>query len=195
MIDTRRYQWMIGAIGLLLVVCFSIYLYAHGGHTRPGVPAGGQLHHFVAPLATSKLDVPANVAPHCDPARPARQGLNVCGRRPIVLEFFVVGAAPCIKGVDALQHVAGRFPGVQFAAVAAGGDRRPTLALVRSRHWRLPVAYDMTASVAALYDVAVCPMIEVAGRGGVVKRLLIGERWDRAGALTVALHRVLSRRS
>jgi hypothetical protein len=195
MIDTRRYQWMIGAIGLLLVVCFSIYLYAHGGHTRPGVPAGRELHHFVAPLATSNLEVPANVAPHCNPARPAKQGLNVCGRRPIVLEFFALGATPCIKGVDALQQVAGRFPGVQFAAVAAGGDRSPTLALVRSQHWRLPVAYDMTASVAALYDVAVCPMIEIAGRDGVVKRLLIGERWDRAALLIATLHRVLSRRS
>jgi hypothetical protein len=195
MIDTRRYQWMIGAIGLVLVVCFSIYLYAHGGHTRPGVPAGRELHHFVAPLATSNLDVPANVAPHCNPLRPAKQGLNVCGREPIVLEFFALDATPCIKGVDALQQVASRFPGVQFAAVAAGGDRRPTLALVRSQHWRIPVAYDMTASVAALYDVALCPMIEVAGRGGVVKRLLIGERWDRPGPLTAALNRVLSRRS
>ena len=41
MIDTRRYQWMIGGIGLVLVVAFSVYLYAHGGgHTHPGVPAG-----------------------------------------------------------------------------------------------------------------------------------------------------------
>jgi len=187
MIDTRRYQWIIGGIGLLLVICFSIYLYAHGGHTRPGVTAGRRLHPFVAPLATSDLDVPANVAPHCDPAHPAQKGLNVCGSEPLVLEFFATDAAPCIRGIDALQQVAPRFPGVQFAAVAAGGDRGATLALVRSRHWTIPVAYDMTASVAALYDVTVCPMIDVAGHDGVVKRLLIGERWERTAALTVAL--------
>jgi thiol-disulfide isomerase/thioredoxin len=195
MIDTRRYQWMIGGIGLLLVVCFSIYLYAHGGHTRPGVPAGRELHHFVAPLATSDLNLPANVAPHCDPARPAKQGLNVCGREPIVLEFFAIGATPCIRAVDALQQVAHRFPGVEFAAVAAGGNRRQTLAVVRSQHWSMPVAYDMTASVAALYDVTLCPMIEVAGRGGVVKRLLIGERWERPAALAATLRGVLSAHS
>ncbi len=191
MIDTRRYQRMIGGIGLLLVVSFSVYLYAHGKQTSPGVPAGGSLHRFVAPLATGRLDLAANVAPHCDPARPAKHGLNVCGRAPIVLEFFVPGATPCIRGVDALQRVSTRFPGVEFAAVAAGGERRQTLALVRSHRWRIPVAYDMTASVAALYDVAVCPMIEVAGAGGIVKRLLIGERWDRPAALIAALRRAI----
>jgi hypothetical protein len=191
MIDPRRYQRMIGAIGLLLVVCFSVYLYAHGGHTSPGVPAGGRLHRFVAPLATGRLDVPANVSPHCDPAHPAKDGLNVCGHGPIVLEFFVPSAKPCIRGIDTLQQVSSRFPGVQFAAVAAGADRRPTLALVRSHHWRIPVAYDMTASVAALYDVPVCPMIEVAGAGGIVKRLLIGERWARPAALTAELRRAI----
>jgi hypothetical protein len=192
MIDTRRYQWMIGGIGLLLVVCFSIYLHTRGGHAHPGVAAGRPLHHFVAPLATSGLDVPANVAPHCDPAHPARQGLNVCGREPIVLAFFALGAKPCIRAVDAMARVADRFPGLQFAAVAVGADRRPTLALVRSRHWKIPVAYDMTGSVAVQYDVTLCPMIEVAGRGGVVKRLLIGERWEHPAALAAAIRRAVA---
>ena len=44
MIDTRRYQVMIGAVGLLLVVVFSIYLYANGGRgSHPGVAAGQPL--------------------------------------------------------------------------------------------------------------------------------------------------------
>jgi AhpC/TSA family len=192
-IDTRRYQWMVGGIGLLLVVAFSVYLFVQGGgHNHPGVRAGQPLRKFVAPLATSDLDVPANVAPRCDPARPARRGLNVCGRKPIVLEFFALDAAPCIRAVDALQRVAPSFPGVQFAAVAADAGKHATLALVRSHHWTLPVAYDSTAAVAQLYDVAVCPLIEVAGRGGVVKRLLIGDRWERAGALAAVLRHVLS---
>ena len=39
MIDTRRYRWMIGIFGLVLVIVFSIYQFAtHGvGHDRrPG---------------------------------------------------------------------------------------------------------------------------------------------------------------
>jgi len=190
MIDTRRYQWMIGAIGLTLVVAFSVYLFVRGGgHGHPGVRAGQPLHHFVAPLATSDLDVPANVAPRCDPARPARRGLNVCGREPIVLEFFALGAAPCIRAVDALQKVAPQFPDVSFAAVAAGGGKRATLALVRSHHWTIPVAYDSDAAVAQLYDIDVCPLIEIARRGGIVDKLLIGERWEHPAALARELRR------
>jgi hypothetical protein len=192
MIDTRRYQWRVGLIGLVLVAAFSVYLYVHGGgHNHPGVREGQTLRNFVAPLATSDLDAPANVAPRCDPARPARRGLNVCGREPIVLEFFALNAPPCIRAVDALQQVATHFPGTEFAAVATGASKGGTLALVRSHHWTIPVAYDSTAAVAQLYDVAICPLIEVAGRGGVVRRLLIGERWERAAALAGALHHVL----
>ena len=47
MIDTRRYQWMVGGIGLALVIAFSIYLYASGGgRNHPGVRAGRPLLHF-----------------------------------------------------------------------------------------------------------------------------------------------------
>lgn len=195
MIDTRRYQRMIGGIGVLLLAAFSAYLYlAPVRHNHPGVRAGQPLHRFVAPLATSDLNVPANVAPRCDPARPARRGLNVCGRGAIVLDLFALGARPCVRSVDALQALARRFPQATFAAVAAGGGKRATLALVRARHWTIPVAYDSTAAVAQLYDVAACPMIEVAGGGGIVRRLLIGERWERVGTLAPVLRRVLSER-
>jgi hypothetical protein len=184
---------MIGGLGLLLVVAFSVYLYVNGGRgTHPGVAAGRPLKHFVAPLATSDLNAPANVSPRCDPARPARRGLNVCGRRPIVLAFFAVGAKPCIRAVSSLQAIAKRFPRVTFAAVAAGGNKAATLKLVHQHHWTIPVGYDSTAAVAQLYDVTVCPMIEVARHGGSVSRLLIGERWERATSLTPALAHVLS---
>ena len=191
MIDTRRYQWMIGGFGLLLVVLFSVYLYTHSRHTSPGLRAGAVLHRFVAPLATSNLDAAANVNPHCNPARPAKRGLNVCGRQPLVLEFFALDAPPCIKAVDALQRVAAEFPGIEFAAVAAGGDQAGTRALIKRHHWTIPVAYDTTGSVGELYDVTICPLIEVAGRGGVVRRLLIGERWEHASALARELRPLL----
>jgi hypothetical protein len=195
MIDTRRYQLMIGAIGLLLVVAFSVYLYVNGNRgTHPGIRAGQPLKHFVAPLATSNLNAPANVAPRCDPARPARRGLNVCGRGPIVLAFFAIGGKPCVRAVSALQALAPRYPQATFAAVAAGGAKRATLKLIHEHHWTIPVAYDSTAAVAELYGVDVCPMIEVARNGGIVSRLMIGERWEHRAALANALTQVLSER-
>ncbi len=195
MIDTRRYQWMVGGFGLLMVVLFSLYLYTHSRHSSPGVPAGQRLHHFVAPLATSDVDLAANVNPRCNPARPATNGLNVCGRGPLVLEFFALGAAPCIRAVDTLQRVSREFPGVRFAAVAAGGDRAGTRALVRSHRWSIPVAFDTSGAVGELYDVTICPMIEVTGAHGVVRRLLIGERWERPEALASELRPLLQTQS
>ncbi|MDE3134469.1 MAG: redoxin domain-containing protein [Acidobacteriota bacterium] len=192
MIDTRRYQWMVGAIGLALVIAFSIFMYLAPAHrTHPGVAAGHRLRRFVAPLATSDLNVPANAAPRCNPAHPARRGLNVCDRGPMVLAFFATDGKPCVRAVSALQRLAPQFPQASFAAVAAGGSKQATLKLVRKHHWTLPVAYDSSAVIAQLYDVSVCPLIEVAGRGGTVRRLLIGERWSRPAALVAVLRRVL----
>ncbi len=193
MIDTRRYQWMIGGIGLALVVAFSVVMYlAPARHTHPGIRAGQRLRRFVAPLATSDLNVAANTAPRCNPAHPALRGLNVCDRGPMVLAFFATDGKPCVKAVSALQRLSGRFPKTVVAAVAAGGSKQATLALVHKYHWTIPVAYDSSTAVAQLYGVTVCPMIEVAGRGGIVKRLLIGEHWDRATALAPELANVLS---
>jgi hypothetical protein len=195
MIDTRRYQWMIGGIGLALVVAFSVFMYLSPGHRgHAGVRAGQRLLRFVAPLATSDLNVPANTSPRCNPAHPARRGLNVCDRGPIVLEFFATDAKPCIKAVSTLQSLAPRFPGTIFAAVAADGQKQATLKLVRAHHWTIPVAYDSSTAVAQLYGIAICPLIEVAERGGTVTRLLIGERWEHRAALADALDGLLSHR-
>ncbi|HWE59430.1 MAG TPA: hypothetical protein VG228_07015 [Solirubrobacteraceae bacterium] len=192
MIDTRRYQLMIGAIGLVLVIAFSVVMYlTPSRHMRPGVRAGQPLPRFVAPLATSDLYVAANTAPRCDPARPARRGLNVCDRGPLVLAFFVTNGKPCIRAVSALQQLSTRFPATGFAAVAAGGSKQATLRLVHRHHWTIPVAYDASMAVAQLYGVTVCPLIEVAGADGIVKRLLIGDRWQSTQALAPELAGVL----
>jgi hypothetical protein len=188
-IDTRRYQRMIGGFGLLLLVAFSIYLYARGGSTTPGVPPGQRLHNFVAPLATSDLDVPANPHPRCNPRRPARRGLNVCGRRPIVLGFFVLGSARCEREVTALQAVYREFPRLTVAAVAVNAGRRGTDRAVRAHHWTIPVAYDSSGVIGELYGVVVCPIVELAGRGGVVSARLIGEGWDDPARLEARVRR------
>lgn len=192
MIDTRRYQWMVGGLGLVLIVAFSVFLYAHGGSGGPGVPAGQRLHRFVAPLATNDRDPTANVRPVCDPRHPARHGLNICGREATVLAFFAADSKQCIRSVDALQQIAPQLPGTKVAAVAIGAGQTQTLALVREHHWRIPVGYDSSGAVGQLYDVQVCPLIEVARRGGVVAGRLIGDGWIRPGTLATRVRQLLS---
>jgi hypothetical protein len=191
MLDTRRYQWMVGATGLVLVIAFSIYLSTLGGSAGPGVAAGRRLHLFVAPLASSDLDAPANPHPRCDSLRPALRGLNVCGRTPLVLAFFVLGARPCEREVAALQAVSRRFPRTVFAAVAVDAGRTATARLVRARHWSIPVAYDETDVIGREYGIAVCPVVELSATGGVVERRLIGETWSRPARLAAAIRRWL----
>jgi thiol-disulfide isomerase/thioredoxin len=189
-IDTRKYQWMIGGFGLFLLLIFSVYMWAHNGAGTPGVAAGQPLHRFVAPLASSDLDATANTHPRCDPAHPARRGLNVCGRRPIVLTLFALGAKPCVREVDTLQRLAASFPAVQFAAVAINADRRATAALRRRHHWTIPVAYDQTGVIGELYGMSVCPILELARAGGVVEQRLIGEHWEQPAALAAAVRKL-----
>ena len=190
---TRRYQAMIGGFGLLLVIAFSIYLYATNGVSAPGIAPGKPLHRFVAPLATSDLNVSANANPRCNPARPSPRGLNVCGRTPIVLDLFATGAGPCVRSVDTLERLAPRFPHIQFAAVAVQASKASAEALVRSHHWTIPVAYDSDGAIEQIYGVAVCPLIELARRGGVVEQRLIGKTWIDTARLAAQVRRLEQR--
>jgi hypothetical protein len=194
-IDTRPYRWAIGIFGLVLVVAISIYQFASNGTASPGVAPGKQLHRFVAPLATSGVNYDANMNPRCDPARPNPQALNVCGRGPLVLAFFVTGSSACTRQVDALQSLSRQFSPsvVQFAAVAIRANRAATAAEVRSHHWTIPVAYDRDGAVGQTYGVEICPIAEIARRGGLVARRLIGEHWSTAAALSGQIHAVFGR--
>jgi peroxiredoxin len=185
-IDTRPYRWMIGIIGLVIVIAISVYQFASHGVGNTGVTAGHRLRDFAAPLAATNLEGDANDHPTCSAARHDPRALNVCllaRRGPLVLSFFVPGASQCVRQVNALQTLAARFPSLQFAAVAIGGSHRATAALVRTHRWTIPVAYDSDGRVGALYGVAACPMVELAARGGVVRDRLIGDRWQTAAAL------------
>jgi hypothetical protein len=187
-IDTRRYGWMIGIVGLVLVIAVSIYQFATHGVGTTGVPPGQRLHYFAAPLAATTLVGDPNLNPPCTLARHDPRALNVCllaRRTPLVLSLFVAGSRDCERQVDALQALSRRFSpsAVRFAAVAVHAGRAATAKLVRAHHWTIPVAYDRDGSVGQLYGVAICPMAELAYRGGVVRDRLIGDQWQTNGAL------------
>jgi peroxiredoxin len=187
---------MIGIFGLLLVVAISIYQFARHGVGTTGVPPGHRLHFFAAPLAASTLNGDPNLDPPCTLARHDPRALNICllsRRAPLVLAFFVTGSTDCRRQVDALQALSGEFPvgAVQFAAVAVNASHSDTAALVRSHHWTIPVAYDRDGAVGALYGVEVCPMVELAYRGGIVKDRLIGDHWVTGTALAPRVRALL----
>ncbi|MDQ6732279.1 MAG: hypothetical protein M3022_18795, partial [Actinomycetota bacterium] len=198
-VDTRRYRWMIGIFGIALVLIASVYQFATNGVASTGVAPGHRLHWFAAPLATSTLVGDPNVSPPCTLARHDPRALNICliaAERPLVLSLFVIGSADCEHQVDALQTLSRRYPAVQFAAVAINASRGDTAALVRSHHWTIPVAYDRDGAVGGLYGVAVCPMAELADRGGIVRDRLVGDQWqtlDEIAPRVAALARAAGR--
>ena len=95
--------------------------------------------------------------------------------------------------MDVLQTLSRRYPGVQFAAVAISGSRADTAALVRSHHWTIPIAYDRDGAVGGLYGVAVCPMAELAARGGIVRDRLVGDQWQTVAEIGSPSRRAGSR--
>ncbi|MGI8428357.1 MAG: hypothetical protein ACR2OB_03420 [Solirubrobacteraceae bacterium] len=197
----RASAWIVGIIGLGLMVAFSVYqgqAGSRGSRAAPGVPAGRPLHYFAAPLAASTLDGDANIAPPCTPARHDPRALNTClllRRAPLVLALFVSGAKNCVRLIDTIQALSRRFPPerVQFAALAVRAGHSQIEAIVRSHGWTIPVAYDRDGALGALFGVQACPMVELARRGGVVAQRLVGDHWLYAGALAARVRALLGR--
>jgi peroxiredoxin len=197
-VDVRRYRWTIGIIGIVVVIAVSVVQFATHGTASTGVAPGGRLHWFAAPLAASDLQGDANLRPPCTLAAHDPRALNLCldaRRGAVVLAFFVPGSSQCVRQVDALQALSRRFPAsrVTFAAVAVNASHATTARLVRSHRWTIPVAYDADGSVGGRYGVVVCPMAELAARGGIVRDRLIGDRWGSAAALAPRVAALLSR--
>lgn len=198
-IDNRRYGWAVGVLAVVLVIGFVLYaLSAHDNAVTAGVPAGGQLHLFAAPLAASTLNGDANLNPPCTLARHDPRALNVCllaKRGPLVLDFFVTGASPCEREIDAMQALARQpaFRAVQWAAVAVNGSHAAVAKAVRTHGWTIPVAYDADGAVGGAYGVTACPLLELANRGGTVAQRLIGEHWQNEGALAARVRTLLAR--
>jgi hypothetical protein len=196
-IDTRRYRWAIGGLGLTLVLVLSVYEFATHGVGSAGVMAGKRLHMFSAPLASSNLEGDANANPPCSPAKHDPRALNICllvRRTPLVLAFFVTGSDSCTREVDTLQRVSASYATseVAFAAVAVKASHAETRSLAGRRGWTIPVAYDRDGTIGELYGVAICPLIELAARGGTVAQRLIGERWLSPAALDARVRALLA---
>ena len=188
-LDTRRYGWAVGVLAAALAIGFLLYtLTSHSSSGTAGVPAGGRLHLFAAPLAASTLSGDANLNPPCTLARHDPRALNVClliKRGPLVLAFFVTNSSQCEREVDTMQALASRpaLRPVQFAAVAVNGSHAVTAKAVRAHGWTIPVAYDADGAVGGAYGVTACPLLELARRGGTVAQRLIGEHWLDENAL------------
>jgi peroxiredoxin len=170
---TRRYGWIVGVVGLLLIAY--VTLNTIRTQSREAPQEGKQLPAFATPLAVSSLNGDANVARRAGSGasgkRPACEVrgdsvFNVCdlaARSPLVLAFFITrGGAECRRQLDVIQRVQPRFRGVRFAAVAVRGDRSDLRTLIRRRGWTFPIGYDRDGAVANLYGVAVCPTIVFA---------------------------------
>ena len=195
-VDTRRYQRMIGLFGLLLVVVISIsFLTSHGPGTA-GIAAGKKLHYFAAPLALSNLNGDANTSPPCTLAKHDPRALNICliaKQTPLVLAFFVTNSSGCEQQVTALQTVSRRYSPsqVQFAAIAIRTGHADARKAVRAHHWTVPVGYDADGAVGDVYGVEVCPIVELSYRGGVVAKRLIGQHWASAATLEPQIQALL----
>jgi peroxiredoxin len=148
-------------------------------------------------LAASTLHGDANLNPPCAAAGHDPRALNVCllvKRAPLVLAFFVTNSNQCKREVDTMQALAGRsaLRRVQFAAVAVGATQAATAKAVRAHGWTIPVAYDADGAVGSAYGVTACPLLELAGRGGIVAKRLIGEHWLNRNALAAQVRGLLA---
>jgi peroxiredoxin len=196
-IDTRPYQRMIGLFGLLLVILISVAFLTSRGVGTAGVPAGKRLPLFAAPLAASTLNGAANLHPRCTLAKHDPRALNVCllvKQAPLVLAFFVTSSSGCEQQVGALQAISRQLSSaqVQFAAIAVRSSHRDAARAVRQHGWTIPVAYDVDGRVGAAYGIEVCPIVELARRGGIVARRLIGQHWASASVLAPAVRALLA---
>jgi peroxiredoxin len=113
-----------------------------------------------------------------------------------VLGLFAPASGDCVKQIDTIQKVSAQFSTarVQFAAVAIRTSHKSAAALVRTHHWTIPVAYDRDGAIGDLYGVQVCPMVELAYRGGVVKDRLVSDKWLAPTALAGRVQALINAR-
>lgn len=185
--SSSRYGRYIGLLGLVVFVAVIVRTVFVSPIDPSGIAPGRKLPPFATPLATGDLQGDADVATHANdgeagkvPACAERGAeiLNVCQlyeRGPLVLALFV-DSGSCTGILSSMQALKSEFPGVRFAAVVFGGDRRQLRALIRKRGLTLPIGVDNEGTVVGLYKVFTCPQVNFAYRGGVVQsKALLGE--------------------
>ena len=91
--------------------------------------------------------------------------------------------------IDAIWSKATWMNGAMSVSIA--GRMPAVAALIRSHRWTIPVAYDRDGSIGSLYGVAICPMVELARRGGIVADRLIGDRWQTSAQLAPRVQAML----
>jgi hypothetical protein len=174
----KRPGLVVGVLAVAAIAYISFNSLRTEGPGSRGIEVGSELPAFAAPLALSRLDGDANLSEKACSVR-GPDVLNSCElaeRGPVVLGFFAEPADRCDDQIDVLDDLRGRFPAVQFAAVAIRGDRDDLRRRVRDRGWRLPVGHDRDGAVANAYAVAICPVVTLAARGGEVRRTLLGSQ-------------------
>lgn len=174
-----RYGWFVGVVALLILALITVNTIVTNPNGSRGIAPGHQLPPFAVPLALGSLKGDANIAtrPHQGSAgnRPAcsvrgPQVFNICQlyeRGPVVLALFVASGS-CPQVLDDMQRMSPAFPGVQFGAVAIGGNRGHVRSLIRTHGWTFPVGYSRDVAVANLYKLATCPQVTLAYPGGTV---------------------------
>jgi hypothetical protein len=173
--------WIVGIVVVFALAYITLNTIRTDAPGSRGIAAGSRLPPFAAPLATSRLEGDANLAtkrgeggqgsrPACEVRGPdIVNSCQLAERGPVVLAFVAARSDTCDRQIDVLQSLRGRYPDVQFAAVAIRGNRDDLRALIRRRGWTLPVAYDHDGGVANAFAVAICPTVTFAYRGGKVE--------------------------
>lgn len=178
----------IGAIALVAFVLFvsaSVFFDGEDGPGAAGLPAGTAAPRFSAPLVDgpTKDEYEVNVLKEETDGNPAAcdvrgpNAVNACTlwrEKPVVVSFFTTGSDGCVQEVDLMERVRRAYPKVGFIAVSLGEERERTRELKASRGWGMPVAYDLSGALSALYGVAVCPHTTFVRRGGEVAGTDVG---------------------
>ena len=177
----------IAAVALLVV------LGSGGTDHGTGPEAGTPMPPFAAPLAASTLVGDANISPAaCEVS--AREAVTSCGvvrSGPAAIGFVTTDDGECKALAGDLAQAARLVPGLTPVAVGIRGERKPLAKLAASTPGAT-VLWDRDGALTNRYGVAVCPMVVVVRKGGIVAGSLIGSGDDGPQKLAVDIRRLLA---
>jgi hypothetical protein len=170
-----RYTWVVGIAFVLAIIVAGANLLGKEGAGYRGIPAGGALAPFAAPLATSNHDNDVNIQKKAANGVPGacdvhlRGVVNLCDlrKRPLVITFVANGGAGCGAQLDRVERVVGSFPKVTFLGVISRKSLDDARSMVRDHRWSFPVALDRDGQLLNLYGIGDCPTTVFARKGGV----------------------------